>query len=126
MLFGNNPWSRRPSPPIMQPMGGQPQMQPQMQPQAQPQYATPTWPSQTPDGAYAGGLANYYAGQLQNQMVPGTVLPPNPMAGPPMGAQQPPLQQPVQHSPFQRPEGRWGGILGALHGFHNWRHQGGM
>jgi hypothetical protein len=85
MLFGNNPWSQRRAP-VMQPMGGQPQAQPQtqVQPQVQ-QYAQPTWLGPTPDGTYAGGLANYYAGQLQNQMVPGSIPPPamQPMAGQP-------------------------------------------
>lgn len=98
MLFGTNPWSGGGAFARRQPAMRPPtQMQPLGQPvQPQPAYPAPTWPGQTPDGTYSTGLAGYYANQLQNQQVPGSVMaPPSPapvaapVAAPPMPGQSP-------------------------------------
>ena len=123
MLFGNNPWGGR-KPPTMQPPVQQPPvMQPLSQPAAQPQYATPTWAQPTPDLAYSGGLANYYAGQLQNQQSPGTVLPQTqfPVQQQPAPAPVPaPAPAPVQ-GPGHGPGGWRDAFHTALQSWHNLR-----
>lgn len=111
MLFGNgNPWmgGGRPAPMRQRQPAAQPAAQPAPQPAASP-YPAPTWLGQTEDGTYSTGLANYYANQLQNQQVPGSVQPTQltaPTGSPAPAPGSAPTPMPPQGDPRQYHMGR--------------------
>jgi hypothetical protein len=87
----------------------------------QPSYPAPTWPGQTPDGLYAMGLAQNYAGQLQNQQVPGSVAPQMAQVTQQQPVMQPP--QPAWRDAFHSAMMDWRGQKPGDHGdiFAQWR-----